>query len=108
MNTAVHDAYDLAWKLDWVLRGWAHPDLLDSYEEERRPVGIRNTVNSAQTGRDPSTAFAEHLGGRLPHVWQRYRGRTVPCCPGPTAESWRGGRGGMPEPTASCGTRSAR
>jgi putative polyketide hydroxylase len=77
MNTAIHDAYDLAWKLGWVLRGWAHPDLLDSYEEERRPVGIRNTMNSARTDRDPSTAFAEDLGGRLPHVWQRYHGRTV-------------------------------
>ena len=28
MNTAIHDAYDLAWKLAWVLRGWAGPGLL--------------------------------------------------------------------------------
>ena len=23
MNTAIHDGYDLGWKLGWVLRGWA-------------------------------------------------------------------------------------
>lgn len=34
MNTAIHDAYDLGWKLGWVLRGWAGPDLLASYEAE--------------------------------------------------------------------------
>ncbi len=36
MNTAIHDGYDLGWKLTWVLRGWAGPDLLDFYEIERR------------------------------------------------------------------------
>lgn len=39
MNTAIHDPYDLAWKLAWVLGGWAEPGLLASYEAERRPVG---------------------------------------------------------------------
>ncbi len=38
MNSAIHDGHDLAWKLAWVLRGWAQPELLDSYERERRPV----------------------------------------------------------------------
>ena len=37
MNTAIHDGHDLGWKLAWVLRGWAGPELLDSYESERRP-----------------------------------------------------------------------
>ena len=32
MNTAIHDGFDLGWKLAWVLRGWARPELLDSYE----------------------------------------------------------------------------
>jgi 2,4-dichlorophenol 6-monooxygenase len=31
MNTAIHDAYDLAWKLAWVLKYWAEPSLLDTY-----------------------------------------------------------------------------
>ena len=37
MNAGVRDAYNLAWKLDAVLRGQAGEALLDSYETERKP-----------------------------------------------------------------------
>jgi 2-polyprenyl-6-methoxyphenol hydroxylase-like FAD-dependent oxidoreductase len=37
LNTSIQDAYNLGWKLDAVLEG-APLELLDSYEEERRPV----------------------------------------------------------------------
>lgn len=37
LNTSVQDAYNLGWKLAAVLSG-APDELLDSYEEERRPV----------------------------------------------------------------------
>ncbi|RQP05472.1 MAG: FAD-binding protein [Paracoccus sp. BP8] len=37
LNTSVQDAYNLGWKLAAVLNG-ASEDLLDSYEQERRPV----------------------------------------------------------------------
>lgn len=47
MNTGVSDVIDLAWKLQAKLDGWAGPHLLDSYEAERRPVGIRNTTEAA-------------------------------------------------------------
>jgi hypothetical protein len=46
MNTAIQDAHNLAWKLAFVLRGVAGDDLLDTYEEERRPVGARNAARS--------------------------------------------------------------
>ena len=39
-NTGVQDAANLAWKLAMVLRGEAGEPLLDSYEAERRPVGL--------------------------------------------------------------------
>jgi 2-polyprenyl-6-methoxyphenol hydroxylase-like FAD-dependent oxidoreductase len=42
MNTGVADAYDLAWKLAAMHDGWGGPNLLASYEAERRPVGLRN------------------------------------------------------------------
>jgi hypothetical protein len=42
MNTGIGDALDLAWKLDAAVNGWAGPKLLDSYEAERRPIGVRN------------------------------------------------------------------
>ncbi|MFI7502172.1 FAD-dependent monooxygenase [Streptomyces sp. NPDC049687] len=38
LNLGVQDAHNLAWKLTAVLRGWAGPGLLDSYDAERRPV----------------------------------------------------------------------
>jgi len=42
LNTAVQDAQNLAWKLSYVLKGKAAPAILDSYEEERRPIGKSN------------------------------------------------------------------
>jgi phenol 2-monooxygenase len=37
MNTGIHDAVNLAWKLSLVLQGSAKPGLLYTYETERRP-----------------------------------------------------------------------
>ncbi len=42
LNTGVQDAHNLAWKLAAVEQGRAGPELLDSYERERRPVAQRN------------------------------------------------------------------
>jgi 2-polyprenyl-6-methoxyphenol hydroxylase-like FAD-dependent oxidoreductase len=41
MNTGIQDAYNLAWKLALVLEGHAPDSFLDSYHEERYPVGRR-------------------------------------------------------------------
>jgi len=72
MNTAIHDGYDLGWKLAWVLRGWAGDELLDSYERERRPVADHNVRQSAEapgTPHESGHALAADLGGRIPHAW---------------------------------------
>ncbi|MGE0652487.1 MAG: FAD-dependent monooxygenase [Alphaproteobacteria bacterium] len=42
MHTGVEDAMNLAWKLAAMIDGWGGPDLLASYEPERRPVALRN------------------------------------------------------------------
>lgn len=47
MNTGIADAVDLGWKLAATLRGFGGPELLQSYEVERRPVGFRNREASA-------------------------------------------------------------
>jgi 4,5-epoxidase len=38
MNTGIGDAFNLGWKLAWVIHGNAADRLLDTYEAERRPV----------------------------------------------------------------------
>ncbi len=48
MNTGVGDAVDLSWKLAAVLNGWGGPNLLATYETERRQVGGRNIKASGQ------------------------------------------------------------
>jgi 2-polyprenyl-6-methoxyphenol hydroxylase-like FAD-dependent oxidoreductase len=62
MNTGIGDACDLGWKLAAVLHGFARPGLLDSYEAERRPVGLRNREGSRrhnQTRRQIAQLYRE-------------------------------------------------
>ncbi|RYE71030.1 MAG: hypothetical protein EOO81_06820, partial [Oxalobacteraceae bacterium] len=42
MNSGIHDAHNLAWKLKLVLDGVAGPALLDTYDVERRPIAESN------------------------------------------------------------------
>jgi 2-polyprenyl-6-methoxyphenol hydroxylase-like FAD-dependent oxidoreductase len=41
MNTGIQDAYNLAWKLAFVIKGMADQTLLDTYNEERLPNAQR-------------------------------------------------------------------
>jgi len=49
MNTGIGDAVDLGWKLAAVLQGWGGPQLLSSYEIERKPVAISSVTASSET-----------------------------------------------------------
>ncbi len=51
MNTAIGDTHNLAWKIRAVLSGYAGPELLDTYQVERLPVGTRNTFNSLENAK---------------------------------------------------------
>jgi 2-polyprenyl-6-methoxyphenol hydroxylase-like FAD-dependent oxidoreductase len=44
MNTGIDDAANLSWKLAAVLQGWGGSNLLSSYEVERKPIALRNTI----------------------------------------------------------------
>ena len=87
MNTGIQDGHNLAWKIAGVLRGWAAPSLLASYESERRPVAEFNARQSADNARamfgllshaahlmtDPSrgdeigTTLSGEIGSQQPH-----------------------------------------
>jgi 2-polyprenyl-6-methoxyphenol hydroxylase-like FAD-dependent oxidoreductase len=57
-NTAIEDAVNLGWKLAAVLKNHAGPELLASYEAERRPLALRNTAYAK--------GFADSLGNYVP------------------------------------------
>ena len=38
-NTCIQDAFNLAWKMAYVLKGRGHPSLLSTYNAERQPIG---------------------------------------------------------------------
>ncbi|MET0404211.1 MAG: FAD-dependent monooxygenase, partial [Cystobacter sp.] len=46
LNVGLQDAMNLGWKLAGVLRGLAPESLLDSYHQERHPVGARLLQNT--------------------------------------------------------------
>ncbi|MFI0596232.1 FAD-dependent monooxygenase [Streptomyces griseus] len=50
MNTGIQDAMNLGWKLGAVATGRAPESLLDSYHEERHPVGSRLLMNTRAQG----------------------------------------------------------
>jgi 2-polyprenyl-6-methoxyphenol hydroxylase-like FAD-dependent oxidoreductase len=91
MNTAIHAAHNLGWKLAWVLRGWAGEALLDSYEIERRPIGTDNVLRSLRrapetegdglawdVGVHYASAVLDAVAGmRAPHAWIRRDGRRI-------------------------------
>ena len=60
-NTGIHDAHNLAWKLALVLKGVAGPELVDTYEVERKPVA-KFTVEQAYTRY--VTRTAAYLGAK--------------------------------------------
>ena len=44
MNTGIDDVANLSWKLAAMVHRWGGANLLDSYELERKPVAVRNTI----------------------------------------------------------------
>ncbi|MDX3969201.1 MAG: FAD-dependent monooxygenase [Bradyrhizobium sp.] len=51
-NTCVQDAHNMGWKLAYAVRGWAGPKLLESYSEERAPVGKQVVLRANQSRLD--------------------------------------------------------
>ena len=79
MNTGMQDAVNLAWKLALVSTGRAGDHLLDSYHDERHPVGaavVRQTsmMTDAMTTSGPAAALRDlglFLVGHVPALSER-------------------------------------
>ena len=63
-NTGIQDAHNLVWKLAAVLNGWAGPGLLETYEQERRPVAVVTSERaSARSAEHRHPGYAPPPGG---------------------------------------------
>lgn len=60
-NTCISDAFNLAWKLAYVLKGWASQSLLETLDSERKPVGDA-IVRRANTGMEAHRALWAVIG----------------------------------------------
>jgi len=115
MNTGLHDIWNLAWKLDLLLRGHGNEQLLDSYGAERLPV-IKDVIHTtdlltrfmgtpnkfAQALRDTVIPMVSRLAPfqhafveRLSELGIGYRGSPIVEGPGKRYfdDSLRGGQG---------------
>ncbi|MFI9291854.1 FAD-dependent monooxygenase [Streptomyces gardneri] len=93
MNTGIQDACNLAWKLALACRGEAGPDLLATYDAERRPVGeevVGRTVRHATQGTEADPDDPRTVMLREAQLLVSYRG-------GPLARSTYG-QAGAPGP----------
>ncbi len=48
-NTSIQDGANLAWKLAFAVNGWSGPKLLESYSDERVPVGRQVVARANQS-----------------------------------------------------------
>ncbi|GAA5124586.1 FAD-dependent monooxygenase [Alloalcanivorax gelatiniphagus] len=51
-NTSMQDAFNLAWKVAFAVKGYAGPGLLESYSDERAPVGKQIVARANQSRKD--------------------------------------------------------
>ncbi|WP_225102147.1 FAD-dependent monooxygenase [Streptomyces sp. CoH27] len=81
-NTGIQDAHNLAWKLAALLRGTGGESLLDTYEQERRPVAL--SVGEQSVRQQLRRRSGERADGEpAPHplaavLGHRYRSHAVP------------------------------
>ncbi|WP_430790402.1 FAD-dependent oxidoreductase [Actinoplanes sp. G11-F43] len=78
-NAAVQDAHNLAWKLALRLRGVAGDRLLDTYEQERRPVALAlaDITVRRQRARFGGESGFEDVDDVVLALGQRYRSAAV-------------------------------
>lgn len=81
MNMGVSDAVDLGWKIAATLAGWGGPELLDSYESERRPIHeavmAEATLNHASLSNDFSDPALDGHGETADLLRETVRNRIL-------------------------------
>jgi len=85
MNTGIQDATNLAWKIQLSLRGQAANGLLESYSDEREPIGRDMVELSDQwTSAEVPPACGADLVRQISEIGINYRNSPI------VAEDWNG------------------
>jgi 3-(3-hydroxy-phenyl)propionate hydroxylase len=69
LNTGILDANNLAWRVAWVLRGWADDSLFAAYEREQKPVAEQGSGEMAEAARAYMAARANDVKAMSEHAW---------------------------------------
>jgi 2-polyprenyl-6-methoxyphenol hydroxylase-like FAD-dependent oxidoreductase len=89
LDRALQDGSNLAWKLAFVLKGLAPPELLESYDIERRPVAAQvdataKALQAAFAGHDEGAAADASLAVRCSGIAFDYREATAASASAPS------------------------
>lgn len=77
LNTGILDANSIAWRIAWVLRGWASDALLDSFEREQKPVAEQGSGEMAEGARAYMARRATGVTAMSDHNWGNAYTRTL-------------------------------
>lgn len=69
LNTGILDANSVAWRVAWVLRGWANDTLFDAYEREQKPVAEQGSGEMAEAARAYMAHRAVEAKAMSDHAW---------------------------------------
>ncbi|KAH8882415.1 hypothetical protein GQ53DRAFT_847613 [Thozetella sp. PMI_491] len=69
-NTCIQDAFNLAWKISYVMSGQASPKILDTFSVERQPVGV-DVITRANQGLRDHSGWMAAIGMLEPDIEKR-------------------------------------
>lgn len=74
MHTGLEEAVNLGWKLAAMIEGWGGPQLLHSYEVERRPIALRNVAVATSIYSHIRNIPGQSASDNTPVDWQKNMG----------------------------------
>jgi 3-(3-hydroxy-phenyl)propionate hydroxylase len=77
LNTGILDANSIAWRVAWIMRGWADDTLFDSFEREQKPVAEQGSGEMAEAARAYMAARATAVNAMSDHSWGNAYTRTL-------------------------------
>jgi len=77
LNTGILDANSIAWRMAWVMRGWADDTLFDAFEREQKPVAEQGSGEMAEAARAYMATRTTAVKAMSDHSWGNAYTRTL-------------------------------